>query len=93
MNIKLYVTEEEKETLQQLADMERKSLSKYRHEKLMPFIHNRLAEYDSFMNYDYTKKYGPRTRDVRLRITEIEYQILKAQAKRLSLSMSKTSIH
>lgn len=73
--------------------MEGKSLSEYIHEKLMPFIHNRLAEYYTFMNYDYTKKYEPRTRDVCLRITEIEYQILRAQAKRLSLSMSKTSIH
>lgn len=86
MNINFYVSKEEKEALQLLADMEGKSLSEYIHEKLMPYIHNRLSEYDTFMNYDYTKQFEPRTRDVRLKITEKEYQILMSQAKGIHLA-------
>ena len=85
MYIKIYLSEQEKQQLETIADQKDVSVSKLCREQLKPLLSGStlLAEQSTAANSDHLQRY---TQYVKVYFTEAEYQSLLSEAKRMPLS-------
>lgn len=86
MYIKVYVTEPEKETLSKLAEKKSTSLSQLVYSRLLPLLHDELADMAAFDSLETTPN-AALGKTYTLHLTGAEYALLQKQAGGTPLSV------